>query len=87
MLSWLEGIAKGTTKIPTWVTLLVMVGALVGGVIILCLPVWYTMLAWNLFVPSVFGMRSLDFLQALGLDLCLLPATLVAVANIRVSDK
>jgi hypothetical protein len=77
----LEKLIKGQIVVPRWAFVILAVLLLGVGIVL------YTMLAWNLFVPPVFGMHSLDFLQALGLDLCLLPAALVAVANIRVSDK
>lgn len=66
---------KDKVELPGW--LLVM---LVGGLVLLVLAPLYTALAWNLLLPHL-GVPTLDYLNALGLDMLLAPITAVYLAT------
>lgn len=58
---------------PVWATLIAgLFGILFAGAIlfgIVCLSGWLIMLLWNATLPAIFGIATLTFWQAVGIDL------------------
>lgn len=56
-----------------------------AGMAIILVPL-LTMILWNGFMPHVFGLPTIDFTQAMCLDLMLSPLALVELLKLRVED-